>query len=397
MFERALSQDPPTGPFLAAKDNVSMAFLTRAFDELADEVFVYSADTLRLVYMNGSALARTGWAPETVTSRAISDTTATFDVELLRRHTAPLLAGDTSSVRIEVMHPNGPVEVSTQLIDGPEGEALFLSVLRDLSWRKEVEREKLEAISTVSHELRTPLTSIHGAMQLLQAGVAGTLGGEARSVIDIASRNVDRLVTLVDDLLDFEKIRTNTMDFTIERTDLLRSIRDVEEALSPDLNSHDVSIVVTSAFERALVAGNSARLAQVLTNFLSNAIKYSPPGGTVRVDLSDQGGAIEVAITDQGPGIAENQQRQLFKPFSRVASADGKHRPGTGLGLAIVSAILHRLEFPFGVRSKPGHGATFHFTVPKHHVVDRQGDDVTSGADISVLPTAAAPQEERTP
>jgi two-component system sensor histidine kinase VicK len=363
----------------AAREADASAFLTSVLEKLQDEVYIYKVETLEICYVNESARARTGWSKDGSTKKRISDMAATFDEQAFRRHVKPLFSGEKGLVTIEVVHPKGPVEISTRIIQSLDGLPQFLSVLRDLSWRKEVENEKLRSASMVSHELRAPLTSIHGALRLLHSGVAGDLGKRAQSIMDIACRNTDRLLLAINDILDLDKIKGNQMDFSISEIDLVASVIDVVELMSGFASKHSVSISVNYGVDSAIVLGNSDRIAQVLTNFLSNAIKFSPVGAQILVTMQANGDNLRVSVQDKGPGIPDEQRKFLFKPFAQLRPADGKKREGTGLGLAIVAAILARLEYPVGVNSAVGRGTEFFFDVPKSQILHLESRKIANG------------------
>ena len=350
-------------------ETAELSFLETVLEDLQDEVYVYACDTLRFRYINGAARNRLEWSLDKARGKRIDEIVATFDTPAFHRKTAPLLDGRQDMLTVELTFPGGPVEVSTKLLKTRDEGNFFLSVVRDLSRRKTVENARLQTVSTVSHELRTPLTSIHGALRLLQAGAVAELDENTRCVIDIASRNTDRLLSIVNDILDFEKIKGNKMDFSIAEMDIVQCLHDTLELVSGIADENDVTLEVETHMNNATVLGNPDRVAQVITNFASNAIKYSPKGGTVKVRITLEGGSILLSVTDEGPGIARDHQAMLFKPFSQARAGDGSKRPGTGLGLAIVAAILHRLEYPVEFDSTVGQGSTFSFRIPEHRVV----------------------------
>jgi PAS domain S-box-containing protein len=346
-----------------------LGFLESILEELQDGVYVYTCDTLRIRYMNAAARTRHGWTHQEACTKVIGDTAATFDTEAFFRKAAPLLNGERESITLELVHFTGPIEVSTRLVRTADEGDVFVSVLRDISCRKSSELEKVQTVSTISHELRKPLTSIHGALRLLKAGVVADLDDKTQNVVDIAARNTDRLLSIVNDILDLEKITSNKMDFSIAEMDILDCVRDTVELVSGAAVESHVKLDISTDLRRAIVMGNPERIAQVITNFASNAIKYSPRGATVQFGIAHQDGSIIVSVTDEGPGISEDQNRMLFKPFSQARAGDGTKRPGTGLGLAIVAAILERLDYPVAFTSEVGKGSTFQFRIPEHLVL----------------------------
>lgn len=355
-----------------SKQSADLSFLHAVLEDLPHEVFVYCCESLSIRYLNRAARSRFGWSLEDASTKTICDSVATFDVGAFNRKTATLLDGSQTELTVELTLPTGPIEVTTKLVNIANEGSFFVSAVRDITERKSLESAKLQTVSTVSHELRTPLTSIHGALRLLKAGVIGELDDKSHGVVDIASRNADRLISIVNDILDFEKIKSNKMDFSINEMDLVQCLRDTVELVSGIADEHDVTLKIDNGLTSAKVLGNSDRVEQVVTNFASNAIKYSPKGGTVKFSIAHEGESVALFVTDQGPGITSEEQRKLFKPFSQARASDGSKRPGTGLGLAIVASILQRLEYPIGVSSEVGAGSTFSFRVPAHLVIQTQ-------------------------
>ncbi|HYH09869.1 MAG TPA: PAS domain S-box protein [Thermoanaerobaculia bacterium] len=243
-----------------------------------------------------------------------------------------------------------------------DGERHFAAHMLDVSERQEIERLKKDFISTVSHELRTPLTSIRGSLGLLAAGVMGELSPEARQMVIVAERNSVRLITLINDILDFEKFESGKVELDIRPTPLFRVLERsiettgafaVQEGI--ELELHCVS---------ATVLADEMRLIQVLVNLLSNAVKYSHRGGVVKVHAEAHDGFIEVRVVDRGAGISAQAQARLFQRFHQIDSSDARRKPGTGLGLAICKAIVEQHGGTIGVTSREGEGSTFWFRVP---------------------------------
>lgn len=344
-------------------------FFSTTLEELQDEIYVYEADTLQIRYVNRAARRRCGWSWEDARERMISDTAPNFDVSLFRKHTHPLLTGDQETVIIEVTHPNGPVEIATRLTRGADGKRQFVSVLRDLAHRKEIEDAKIETVSTISHELRAPLTSIKGGLRLLQSGAVGELSEKASEVVGIANKNSDRLLFIISDILDLEKMRAGKMEISMNEVNLVDLVRDTMELNRRYADGYGVRIEATQLPDAAWSTGDYDRLVQVLTNLVTNAVKYSPRNGTVRLGLSRRHDAWRFSVSDDGPGIPEDNRHLIGRPFAQIAGADGKKRDGSGLGLTIVKKILKkhgaRLEF----QSTVGVGTEFWFTLP-----DRDGE-----------------------
>ncbi len=242
---------------------------------------------------------------------------------------------------------------------------LFIGVVRDITERLAVERLKNEFISTVSHELRTPLTSISGALGLLASGVAGEVPARARRLVDIARQNSDRLVRLINDILDLEKAESGGLEFHLEPQPLKAIVAAAVEANRGFGAARNVSILLLEAAADGLVNVDRDRLIQVLTNLLSNAIKFSPDDGTVEVRIDRQPDLFKVSVRDFGPGISSAFRSRIFQKFAQADSSDSRAKGGTGLGLSIAQAITERLGGNIGFDTTPGVGTVFHVALPE--------------------------------
>ncbi|WP_164887226.1 CHASE domain-containing protein [Hahella sp. KA22] len=237
----------------------------------------------------------------------------------------------------------------------------YSGFIADISERKRLDILKTEFISTVSHELRTPLTAINGSLALLDSGRLGLLPDQARQMLHIAYSNCERLLRLINDLLDIQKIESGGLEFSFERLDL----RDlIGEALSANQQLAEKASV-TLAFEPpaspALVKADRDRLRQVLDNLISNAIKFSPADKTVSLTLNAHAHYWEVSVQDQGPGVPPEFRNKIFQKFAQADSSDTRLKGGTGLGLSISREIVQRHHGQIGYHSEPNCGATFYF------------------------------------
>jgi PAS domain S-box-containing protein len=247
------------------------------------------------------------------------------------------------------------------------GEDEVLAIVRDITERKTVDRMKSEFISTVSHELRTPLTSIRGSLGLMIGGLAGELSPRASTMIDIAYKNSERLVRLINDILDIEKIESGKMDFVIKPTSLVPLLEQAIEANRAYGEQFGVTFRLEPVRSDLKVNADSDRLIQVITNLLSNAAKFSPSNDTVVVSVVPRDECIRVAITDHGAGIPEKFRARMFQKFAQADASDTRQKGGTGLGLSISKAIIERLGGQIGFETETDVGTTFYFDLPELH------------------------------
>jgi PAS domain S-box-containing protein len=245
-----------------------------------------------------------------------------------------------------------------------DSRRLFVGIVRDITARREIERLKAGFVSTVSHELRTPLTSIAGSLGLLAGGVAGALPSKAVRLVDIAKLNCDRLVRLINDILDLEKAESGKLDFRFEMQSIRPIVSHAVEINRAYAQSFGVAIEFLPSDEDVSTLVDRDRLLQVLTNLISNAAKFSPHGGVVTVSIHRESDALRVCVTDRGPGIDEEFQRRIFQKFAQADSSDSRIKGGTGLGLSIAKTIIERLGGHIGFETKRGEGTTFYFTLP---------------------------------
>ncbi|QLE59483.1 PAS domain S-box protein [Nostoc sp. TCL26-01] len=273
--------------------------------------------------------------------------------------------------------------------------------MKDISDRREVERLKDEFVSVVSHELRTPLTSISGALDLLASGVLRADSEDAQRMLNIAANNTDRLVRLINDILDIERIESGKVQITPQTCNAADLMNQSLEIIAEMAEQAEVKISVSSV--SAHLWADPDRIIQVFTNLLSNAIKFSPPGSIVSVSGElitgenqhktnrgiNQGKELTTPLAnnisekryvlfrvkDQGRGIPDNKLQSIFERFGQVDASDSRQKGGTGLGLAICRSILHHHGGEIWAESTLGEGSTFFFTLP---IVSGEDDEGTN-------------------
>jgi PAS domain S-box-containing protein len=233
---------------------------------------------------------------------------------------------------------------------------------RDVTVRREVDRMKDEFVSVVSHELRTPLTSIRGSLGLLAAGKGGEVSPAGARLLEIAVQNTDRLIRLINDILDLERIEAGKVGLELSRADAAALIRHAAEVMQPMADRAGVAFQAGGA--SVAVTADGDRILQVLTNLLSNAVKFSPPGSTVEVGVERHGGEALFRVADRGRGIPADRLEAVFERFQQVDSSDSRQKGGTGLGLAIARSLVQQHGGRIWAESVMGEGTTFRFTLP---------------------------------
>jgi Signal transduction histidine kinase len=245
--------------------------------------------------------------------------------------------------------------------------------------REENERSKsaLEAksrfLATVSHELRTPLTSIIGSLELIRSGKIGTLPDTVEPVLDIASRNGQRLAALIEDLLDVQRVEAGEMVFSFKPLDVNHLLSEAVDSISGYATKLGVRVTLHLSAEACYISGDRNRLNQVLGNILSNALKFSIEGGTVTARVERVGDRIRISIQDEGSGIPEGVKDRVFGKFTQVDSSDIRKVGGTGLGLYISKQIVESHNATLDYVSELGVGTTFYLDFDPLRDADNSG------------------------
>ena len=267
-----------------------------------------------------------------------------------------------------------PAEIGLNPIRAREG-LFVLAVVIDISERKRMDRLKDEFVSTVSHELRTPLTSIAGSLGLLVGGAAGELPEGALRLIRIAQSNSQRLVRLINDILDVEKIESGQTVFKFRRMDARALVEQAIDANRGYADGFGVRVRFDTAAPACEVYVDADRLAQVVTNLLSNAIKFSPRDNEVVVGIEDRDGTIRITFRDRGPGIPDEFRPRIFEKFAQADATSERKNGGTGLGLSIARQIVLRLGGTIGFEDAPGGGTIFFVELPNWAQIAERASD----------------------
>ena len=277
--------------------------------------------------------------------------------EPFREFVFPIVTAEGRDIFISV---NGmPVYDAAGNFSGYRGTAT------DVTKREELNRLKDEFISTSSHELRTPLTSIRASLGLIVGGAVGDVPEKAMDLIKIAETNSLRLLALVNDILDMEKIEAGQLEYAFEPIDLSDVLPKAIEANEAYGIEFGVDFQLEPIEPNSWVNGDETRLNQVITNLLSNAAKFSDRSGEVKIAVTQMGQHYRLSVSDQGPGIPADFRTQIFEKFTQVDGSNTRRTSGTGLGLSISKAIVEKHDGQIDFESELGKGTTFFIDLPK--------------------------------
>ena len=278
---------------------------------------------------------------------------------------------DGEKVQLESSHirkdgTTFPVDVRLGSIH-VEDSTLISVIVRDITERKRIERMKDEFISTVSHELRTPLTSIKGALGLITGGAMGDSPHQLQELLTIANNNTERLLFIINDILDIQKIESGELEMKMDEIKLIPFLKQALQDNSSYAEQYGVTTSLDYTVDKYItINGSKDRLMQVMANLLSNASKFSQANGNVDITVSEnQDNIIRISVIDYGEGIAEEFKPRIFDKFTQQDSSDTRNKGGTGLGLNISKAIIEKHGGKFGFSSTLKKGSTFYFELPK--------------------------------
>lgn len=233
-----------------------------------------------------------------------------------------------------------------------------------LQQAKELEHLKSAFVNAVSHDLRTPLTSIMGYAEFLEDEISGTLNGKQLEFVCQIEKSCARLENLVNDLLDYARVEAGTFRLRREESDLADKVREIVASFKPQAKAAGLAIRLSLPPDPLVVEMDPMRIGQVLSNLISNAVKFSRSGATLQICAFQEQDHLRCEVEDAGEGIAEEDLPRLFERFSQL-SAGARKQGGTGLGLSISKAIVEAHGGAIGVRSQVGKGSTFWFTLPR--------------------------------
>lgn len=256
-----------------------------------------------------------------------------------------------------------PVEFNVGTID-LDKELLYIIVVRDITIRHEVNKMKDEFISTVSHELRTPLTSINGSIELILAGVCGEISDKVLHLLNIVNRNGKRLINLINDILDLEKIISGKIQFNNEIHNISKIVEKAIEDNKSYANQFNLTLEFINSLPEINVLVDQNRLIQVLTNLISNAIKFSGEYKTIQISMESSVDKVRINVKNYGEGVPEEFKSKIFQKFAQADSSDSRQKGGTGLGLNICKNLVELMNGNIGFVSEPNKETVFYIELP---------------------------------
>lgn len=338
-------------------------------DQTLDCVFMFDANTLKFFYANQGALSQVGYSYDELYKMHPYDIKPAYNREQFIVLVAALMNSNNPATTFETIHQHKdghtiPVEIFLQYINSANGDAHFVAIVRDITERKRLDRIKDEFVSTVSHELRTPLTALRGSLGLITGGAVGAVTEKQQDLLNIAQQNTERLLFLINDILDIQKIETGNTDFHFTNLDLNSLVNKALHENQAYAAKYHVGFNFTAPDFDCPVHVDPNRIIQVMTNMLSNAAKFSPPHTEILIAIEKCEESFRVTVTDAGQGIPADFEAKVFDKFTQSDATDQRVHGGTGLGLAIAKSIIERHHGQIGFTTKIGQGTTFYFELP---------------------------------
>jgi PAS domain S-box-containing protein len=346
-----------------------LATLGVILEESVQEIVIVDAAKLTILQANKGALQNLGYTEDQIQEINLLDLAPQFTEQQLRKLLQPLVAGeqDKTIYHAAYRRKNGSlydVEVHTQSTLS-RGRKVFVQIAIDETERNRIARMKSEFISKVSHELRTPLTSIRGALGLLNAQTLGKLPEKAAAMVRIADSNAERLARLVNDVLALEKSTSGNLSLGLCKTPVAELLRQAVECHAQYAEKYKVRFVLDEMPSSLTAVADPGRLMQIIANLMSNAAKFSNPGGVITLRAKDQNANIRFEVEDRGCGIPESFRPRVFERFAQADSSISRRYEGSGLGLSIAKDLIEAMGGQIGFTSEAGRGTTFFFQLPK--------------------------------
>jgi len=346
----------------------------KILDMMLEGVFVFDVNSLQCIYVNRGAALQSGYSEADLRRMSPVDLLPDITEESYRQLIEPISGrqGRVVSLEAELRHRDGhfiAVEIQTQYIELEDETPHYVAIFRDIQERQKVDVMKNQLVSTISHELRTPLTSILGALGLLriECDEAVDVKNEVSRLIDIAYNNSKRLVAIVEDVIDIDKAAHGMLIVENTPQSIMPVIRDAIKQNTYLSSHYDIHLQLGQACDEKIgVEVDALRLIQVISNLLSNAAKFSPAKGAVKLSVVAQPTEVNISVCDEGVGIPDELADDIFERFYQVDSSTTRKHNGAGLGLALCKNLVEKMRGKIGFHSnKPNKGVTFFVTLPR--------------------------------
>ncbi len=335
----------------------------RALIDNALDVICSFDSSYKFIEVNPACLQIWGYSSEELMGKRIVEIIAKDDVDTTLSALAKLTRDESHNILDnKVIKADGTIAHAQWSLKWSSEKKTFFCVVHDVTERYEIERLKQEFVSMVSHDLRSPLASLQGILSLLELGAYGQLSEKGTQMVKTADFEMARLMRLIDGLLDLEKMEAGKMQLDKSAVDLQMVVQQTIDAVGYLIEKSGIQIETPS--ESLEVFADGPKLVQVLINLVTNAVKFSPKGSTIKISYDDLDDHFEVLVADQGRGIPASQLDLVFERFKQVEVKDHSEKGGKGLGLAICRSIVEAHGGTIGVESVEGEGSTFWFTIP---------------------------------
>lgn len=346
-----------------AEKNAAEDKFAKAFRACPNPIAIADYESGRVLEINKSFLQMSGYDAAEVIERNIEQIYSRSAFAVYKQALSKSdMQGFVRNLELEFPTKSGQIKIlllSMELIE-LDGTKCTLQILNDITEHKRLENE---FISLVSHELRTPMTSTIGALDLLNSGQLGTLSDRGKNILQVAIRNSERLIRLVNDILDLERIKSGKIAIEPIPCNLKTLIIQATETMQGMANQAQVQLILEEPADISLNL-DCDRILQTLTNLLSNGIKFTEPGGIVKLKAGVENDICQIIVQDTGRGIPEDKLESIFERFQQVDASDSRSKGGTGLGLAICRHIIEGHQGKIWVESILGEGSTFYINLP---------------------------------
>lgn len=335
--------------------------------ETATDAFYLHDQEGHIIDVNNQSSLSLGYSHDELLTMSVGDIDVGPKTNVLKENWEKLSNGE--KIQIESIHRRKdgstfPVEANIGLIQ-INNKNLLSVLVRDITERKRIDKLKNEFISTVSHELRTPLTSIKGALGLINGGVLGELPEKTAEILKIAGNNTERLLLIINDILDIQKYESGQFVLNTAPVDVMTLINQSIEENAAYGDAYNVKFVVTNELHGVKINADKNRLLQVMANLLSNAAKFSHKNQKVEITLNNTSvNTVRISVKDFGQGIPEAFKSKVFERFTQFDSSDTRSKGGTGLGLSITKVIVEKHGGKIDFISEEGEGTTFYIEIP---------------------------------